>query len=344
MSLHGCACLNILIHVQSTVPVEGTLPGFNGVELTLDGVVIHQQTLITTRKAEGWTIYSCKVCSIETHGEQKELVMLSDIAVDVTDTANELRGSANYSSAFNLVIPAELKTEEDLGEVQAATGDILLLACSAERIKDKLQRDLDKRVAEFIREETEKLRTAQTMVDTEKEILSNIINISYQAEMPSILEAAMCDLPVERKEERRVMFNENPVSPAPPHIQEKHKKKKALKPKAEVEDNVDLFSFDLDSGVDNIDFLDEPEDNRSEGESSSDESSGCEADIGDIDLTGRSVPINIPMGGQRNVPELPDLPCGSMKDIAHSMKLIQNMYLQDQPDLPRHNSYNPRMR
>ena len=61
MSLHGCACLNILIHVQSTVPVEGTLPGFNGVELTLDGVVIHQQTLITTRKAEGWTIYSCKV-------------------------------------------------------------------------------------------------------------------------------------------------------------------------------------------------------------------------------------------------------------------------------------------
>lgn len=40
------------------------------------------------------------------------------------------------------------------------------------------------------------------------------------------------------------------------------KKKKALKPKAEVEDNVDLFSFDLDSGVDNIDFLDEPEDNR----------------------------------------------------------------------------------
>ena len=27
------------------------------------------------------------------------------------------------------VIPAELETEEDLGEVQAATGDILLLAC-----------------------------------------------------------------------------------------------------------------------------------------------------------------------------------------------------------------------
>lgn len=336
--------MNILIHVQSTTAVEGSLADFSGVELTLDGVVIHQQTLIKTRKADDWTIYSCKVCTIETHGEQKELVMLSDTAVNVTDTANDLRDSASYSSAFNLVIPAEVKAEEDLGEVQAATGDILLLACSAERIKDKLQRELDKRVADFIRKETEKLRAAQTKVDAEKAVLSNIINTSYHAEMPTMLEAAMCDLPVERKEERHVMFNENPVSPAPHHVVERQKKARVLKPKAEVDDNADLFSFDLDSGVDNIDFLDEPEDDRSESESSSDESSGCEADIGDIDLTGRSVPINIPMGEQRNVPDLPDLPCGSMKDIAHSMKLIQNMYLQDQPDLPRHHSYNPRMR
>jgi len=338
--------LNIVVHVQSVVPLEGTLTGFRGVQLTLDGVVIQQQALLKIRNSEGWKIYSCKVCNVETHGEQKELVILSDTAVNVTETANDLRGSANYSSAFNIVIPDEVKIEDKLGEVQAATGDILLLACSAERIKDKLQRDLDKRIADFIREETEQLKTAQNKVDAEKAILSNIINSSYHAEMPSILEAAMCDLPVERKEEKRVMFNENPVSPPPHHI-EKQKKAHITQPKAEVEESADLFSFDLDSGVDNIDFLDEPEDNRSESEedSSSDESSGCEADIGDINLTGRSVPIDIPMGGQRHVPDLPDLPCGSMKDIAHSMKLIQNMYLQDQPyPLPRHHSYNPRMR
>ena len=40
------------------------------------------------------------------------------------------------------------------------------------------------------------------------------------------------------------------------------KKAHITQPKAEVEESADLFSFDLDSGVDNIDFLDEPDDNR----------------------------------------------------------------------------------
>ena len=64
MTILGCRCLNILLHIDRTigkVPVEGT--DLEQVQLTLDGINTQQQFLVDNIQEAEWTVVKCKVCS-----------------------------------------------------------------------------------------------------------------------------------------------------------------------------------------------------------------------------------------------------------------------------------------
>ena len=59
MTILGCPCLNILIHIDK---VEGEEEeGLTRVQLTLDGINIQQHFLVHEIKQGDWTIVKCKV-------------------------------------------------------------------------------------------------------------------------------------------------------------------------------------------------------------------------------------------------------------------------------------------
>ena len=60
MTILGCNCLNILIHIDKVLVKED--PGLLQVKLTLDGINIQQSFLVDETKQGDWVLVSCKVC------------------------------------------------------------------------------------------------------------------------------------------------------------------------------------------------------------------------------------------------------------------------------------------
>ena len=58
MTILGCPCLNILIHIDK---VTGEEEGMKRVQLTLDGINVQQHFLVHEAKQGDWTIVKCKV-------------------------------------------------------------------------------------------------------------------------------------------------------------------------------------------------------------------------------------------------------------------------------------------
>ncbi|XP_063694785.1 uncharacterized protein LOC134826368 [Bolinopsis microptera] len=345
MTILGCPCLNILIHIDK---VEGKEEeGLTRVQLTLDGINIQQHFLVHEIKQGDWTIVKCKVCNCATHKKFSQEILLYPGLSDFTNCVLDVQSGPDFDTGFNLILPGEVASAKDN---PSAKQDLLSIQTETDKLKKDMKVLYEEKLAQFIKTEKKLLDAGLRQAEEASMKIKNLVNYYHEKNQNEELtdssnggnETRSRKLSVSDKKVTFSVSDDVETAVEPDYQDDEEEEHPGRSPSQDEYFQFDMGDDDLFGGPQEDEFSggyhfgqhDDDEDSSS---------SGCEPDM---IPQGASVPINVPLGFHRERQNNKRISSSvKMEDIAHSMKTLMEEFHGEDDDVPRprvmSRSYNP---